>query len=115
MVIDINNISSQPAGKPRSDIADGAATDVNQATTQATAPSSSAGAVVNDSSTNADTVQLSDQAQELNRIQQSLKSFPDVDNAKVEAIRAQIASGSYQVNAEQLADKIIADDANFYL
>jgi len=62
---------------------------------------------------NADTVQLSDQAQEMARVQRSLAQLPEIDKAKVDEIRQQIESGSYSVDVEALADKILNDEQFF--
>ena len=105
MVIDINNISPQPSGKPRNGTADGTAAET--ATPKVDTANTSSSAV--------DTFELSDQAKSLARVQQALQGSPEVDEAKVQAITQQIANGTYQVNAEQLADKILADDSNFLL
>jgi negative regulator of flagellin synthesis FlgM len=34
---------------------------------------------------------------------------PDVDTAKVNAVRASIANGTYKVNAEAIADKLLSN------
>ena len=34
---------------------------------------------------------------------------PDIDTAKVEAVRTAISNGSYQVNAEAIADKLLSN------
>ena len=60
-----------------------------------------------------DTVQLSDQAQDIARIQRALAQLPEIDEARVKEIRDQIANGTYTVDVEALAEKILADDA-FY-
>lgn len=55
----------------------------------------------------ADSVSLSSTAKAISQLEGSLKNAPDVDLEKVEAIRARIASGDYQVNSENLAQKVL--------
>jgi negative regulator of flagellin synthesis FlgM len=106
MVIDIN--AAQP-GKPRnSGAGDVAAEKKSPANNASTTDNAS-------TSHSADTIELSAQAQELTRIQQSLQNLPQVDEARVNKLIQQIANGEYTVDAASLADKILADDKNFNL
>ena len=52
-------------------------------------------------------VSISKQAQALDRAQEAGDS--DIDMAKVEAVRSQIQQGTYQVNPEAIADKLLAN------
>lgn len=56
----------------------------------------------------ADGVKLTDTATNLKQIETRLRSAPDVDTSRVEAVRRRIESGDYQVNAGRLADRLIA-------
>ncbi len=56
-------------------------------------------------------VKLSAEAQHLKQLEVQLKSAPDVDSDKVNALRAAIADGSYQVNAERVAEKLLDFEA----
>ena len=107
MVNDINNINAPQPGKPRNGS--------NGAVDNVSGNSNNAAISTSDSSTNtsADTVQLSAQAQELNRIQSDLQSAPEVDEARVSEIRDSITDGSYTVDANRLAARILADEQNF--
>ena len=60
-----------------------------------------------------DTVQLSAHAQELSRIQRDLQALPEVDEARVNDIRERINNGSYTVDANQVATRILADEQFF--
>ncbi len=53
------------------------------------------------------TVKLSSDAQTLKSLEAKVKAGADFDNGKVSNIRAAIDNGSYQVNAERLAEKMI--------
>ena len=56
-------------------------------------------------------VKLSSTAQNLNQIETQVKAAPDIDSDKVAALRAAIADGSYQVNADSVADKLLNFEA----
>jgi len=51
-----------------------------------------------------DKVSLSDA---LSQLEQTLSEVPEVDSARVEAIKAAIEEGSYQVDSQELARKMI--------
>ena len=55
-------------------------------------------------------VKISQQARQLNDIQQTLLDTPEVDQNKVEAIRQSIESGQYEIDSHAIADKIIELD-----
>lgn len=53
------------------------------------------------------TVRLSSDAQTLKSLEASVMASSDIDNSKVASIRASVEDGSYQVNAERLAHKMM--------
>lgn len=53
-------------------------------------------------------VQLSPEAQQIQQIAEKLQKSPEVNEDKVAQLKAAIASGSYQVNAQRLAGKMIS-------
>jgi negative regulator of flagellin synthesis FlgM len=57
-----------------------------------------------------DNVSLSQEAQVLGRVEQAMKNSPEVDEAKVSAIRQAIAEGRYQINSERIAERMLAQD-----
>lgn len=57
-----------------------------------------------------DSVQLSDQAQSMQRLEENIAKAPSVNEDRVAALKAAIADGSYQINAERLADKILTSE-----
>ncbi|BFM11814.1 flagellar biosynthesis anti-sigma factor FlgM [Simiduia litorea] len=57
-----------------------------------------------------DSVQLSDQAQSLKRLEDNIASAPAVNDDKVATLRAAIADGSYQINAERIAEKMLTSE-----
>lgn len=58
-----------------------------------------------------DTVSLTDTAANLQKINQTINELPVVDNQRVEAIRQAIANGSYEINPQRTAEKLIGFEA----
>jgi negative regulator of flagellin synthesis FlgM len=58
-------------------------------------------------SSTADTISLSDNAVQLGKLDNSSVAAPVVDTKRVEQIRQAIENGSYEVNAEKVADKLM--------
>jgi len=82
----------------------------NQNRTQAAELESQAQSRVSSAPT--DSVVLTDVAAQMQKAEKVLAETPQVDKAKVEQIKASIADGSYQVNAEQVAEKLLRLEAN---
>ena len=59
-------------------------------------------------------VNLSKQAKELRQMGEKLDSYPEVDDSRVEAIRAALADGSYKVDAEKVAQKMLEMDESIF-
>jgi flagellar biosynthesis anti-sigma factor FlgM len=59
---------------------------------------------VNDVSTE---VQVSDEAQVLQRLMQAVRNTPDVRQDVVDDMREKISSGEYQVNVDALAEQLV--------
>lgn len=105
MPTDINGFNSTPGGaRPRSD---GVKTSSDTAKSSNASPTPSSGQKETLAS---DRVQLSDQAKLLNQIEDKLQDTPEVDEEKVAAIKAAIADGSYQPDAESIANKMMDMD-----
>lgn len=60
--------------------------------------------------TEADKVSLSDT---LAQLEQTLSEVPEVDQARVDAIKAAIENGSYQIDSQELARKMINFEGDF--
>lgn len=56
-----------------------------------------------------DRVSLSPEAQELLSAQKALDAIPDIRADKVEEIKARIADGTYRIDSEQIAAKMIRE------
>lgn len=54
-----------------------------------------------------DAVQLTSTATSLKQIESRLASIPEVDRARVESIRQRVESGSYKVDANRIADRLL--------
>lgn len=98
MVIDYSNLSSQSMSS-RGKVAQPSNSAVSSKSSGESAPApSSTGA--------GDTVKLSSTAQALIR-SESLDSTPDVDSERVAKLKADIESGSYQVDSRRVAEGML--------
>jgi negative regulator of flagellin synthesis FlgM len=52
-------------------------------------------------------------AQRLKTLEDSLLDIPVVDDDRVSSLKEQISNGSYQINAERIADKMIDLESMF--
>jgi len=59
-------------------------------------------------SNSVDTVSLSTGSQQVIELQQQLKTAPEIDNGKIEAIKQEIANGNYPLDAEKIAENFIS-------
>ena len=57
----------------------------------------------------ADTVVLSDTAKKVQEAQKQLKTIPDVREDKVAQLKEQIENGTYEIDEEKIAGKMIKD------
>ena len=57
-----------------------------------------------------DDVQLTDTATNLKRIEASLAEMPEIDQSRVDEIRQRLQSDSYQIDHQQLAQKMLRLD-----
>ena len=60
------------------------------------------------SSSSEDRVTLTNTASRLQDIEQQLSSASSIDNARVAEVQSAISSGDYNVNADRIADKMLA-------
>lgn len=61
-----------------------------------------------------DEVKLSSSALQLQEAERGLAQQPNVDQARVAAIRAAVSTGTYRVNAGALADGLLAQERLFF-
>ncbi len=57
----------------------------------------------------ADTVALSNAAKNIQEAQKKLEAIPDVREDKVAELKEQIENGTYEIDAEKIADKMLKD------
>ncbi|MGD8989909.1 MAG: flagellar biosynthesis anti-sigma factor FlgM [Desulfobacterales bacterium] len=57
----------------------------------------------------ADTVALSNAAKNIQQAQKELEALPDVREDKVAELKEQIENGTYEIDAEKIADKMLKD------
>jgi negative regulator of flagellin synthesis FlgM len=59
-------------------------------------------------------VNLSSQAKDLKQLEQKLGEFPEMDDDRIEQIRNALADGSYRIDAEKLAQKMLEMDKSIF-
>ncbi len=95
--------NADPLATLKNSSGNGVVTDKSQGATSA-ASASAASASAPQASV---TVTLTDSARSLQKIEAAVANAPVVNTAKVAALKQSINSGTYQVNAGQVADKIL--------
>ena len=102
MVIDFSRLNSTAplTGSTRSN----ASQDAGSATQAAPAKSAEQNSV---SAPSGESVHLSSEAQQLKKISDSLRDQPIVDKSRVAELKQAIADGSYQVDSNRVASKLL--------
>jgi negative regulator of flagellin synthesis FlgM len=54
--------------------------------------------------------QITDSAKNLAELEQTVQAMPAVDAARVTDVSNRLANGSYEINAERIADKLLRSD-----
>lgn len=60
-----------------------------------------------------DSVQLSSSAQKLAELEAKVQAAADMDAAKVARLKSAVADGSYQIDSENIANSLLAQDQDF--
>lgn len=105
-----NRIDSVPGGitpKPTKDAGQSrAATSIRSADADKAAAGESRAAVT-------DTVVLTERGQRLEQLEKAVSALPVVDRARVDAVKADIASGNYSVDVDNIADILLRTESDF--
>lgn len=56
-----------------------------------------------------DQVNISKEAKNIKKMQKSLQEKPEIRRKKIEEIKKQVSNGTYKINPEKIAEKIISD------
>ena len=100
MAIDINNLKTASHTQLRTN-RDSSATSNTATTTSSTT-----------TTVKTDSVSITSQAQQLQGAQSKMASLPEIDQGKVDAIKAAISEGRYKVDPEKLAANIASFEAD---
>ncbi|MDX1763403.1 MAG: flagellar biosynthesis anti-sigma factor FlgM [bacterium] len=60
-----------------------------------------------DQKTGSDQIEISGVVQEISRISELVRATPDIRSDRVDAVKAAIDSGSYQINGRKVAEKLL--------
>ena len=82
--------------------------------TQSTQPSTAEQATTQAQGARGENVNLSSQAKNLTQLEHKLGSYPEIDDDRIEQIRSALESGSYKVDAEKLAQKMLEMDESIF-
>ena len=99
MALDINRLNSSST----SGIGNTKAASVKEA-----APAQTSDVKVGASTPSGESVSLSAEAKQLSSLTAGLKDLPVVDSDKVNRLKQAIADGSYKVDSQKVADKLLA-------
>ncbi|MCR5813848.1 MAG: flagellar biosynthesis anti-sigma factor FlgM [Desulfovibrio sp.] len=69
----------------------------------------------NTANTSSDSVSLSHDAQLLMEAKRAAQAAPDVRQDKVEALRQQVANGTYHIDSRQLAEQLVREEPGLFL
>ncbi len=101
----VNNIG--PTGPQNVRVGDGSGV---ESKTAARADSSTAAGVDAGKSGTEDRVSITSTATFLQQVEEQLSKLPDVDDKRVEAIKQAIENGTFEIDANRVAEKLIAFD-----
>lgn len=58
--------------------------------------------------TSSDSVTFTTTASEMLKLEESLANIPDIDNSRVDAIKASIAEGKYQIDPDKIVNNLLS-------
>ena len=106
MAIDINRLNNAAASTSSSRTSTTQAGSRND-TASATQPAAPANATETSTAKTGESVQLSQQAQQLQKVTDKLSEQPIVDKERVARLKQAVADGSYQVDSKRVASKLL--------
>ena len=71
---------------------------------------SATGQGAKESQASGDTVELTSSAKLLERLEKTLSGLPEVDRAQVDAVKAQIENGEYEIDASKISEAMMRLD-----
>ena len=98
----INNVTGFPGNQPQR-AQEGSQVEVNRSEPEAEKQETGRPSTV-------DTVSLTDTSERLRNLENTLAALPVVDTQRVEAIQQAIADGSFEINADKIAEKMLQFD-----
>lgn len=81
---------------------------------QTTQPSAGEQAKAQAQGARGENVNLSSQAKDLKQLEQKLGNYPEMDDDRIEQIRSALEDGSYKIDAEKLAQKMLEMDKSIF-
>lgn len=110
MVIDFNRLNNAlPTATGRS----GSAQASGDAKASSGSSSASPAAVAPQGPASGESVRLSPEAQQLQTITDKLRELPDVDHERVARLKQAVADGSYQVDNQRVASKLLDFESRY--
>ncbi len=106
MVIDINRLNNA-AASTSTGRTNATQTGRSNDTANATQPAAPANAAEQSTAKTGESVQLSQQAQQLQKVTDKLSEQPIVDKERVARLKQAVADGSYQVDSKRVASKLL--------
>jgi len=55
-------------------------------------------------------MQITDAARTLGALEQTIRDLPAIDEARVQQVSARLADGSYQIDSDRIADKLLRSE-----
>lgn len=107
MSVDFNGIGPGQVNTQRTTADKGAGTQNTQPVANEQAKSQAQGA-------RGDSVNLSNQARNLKQLEQKLGDYPEMDDDRIEQIRSALENGTYKIDAEKLAQKMLEMDESIF-
>ena len=81
---------------------------------QTTQPASTEQAKTQAQGARGENVSLSNQAKNLKQLEQKLGDYPEMDDDRIEQIRSALENGTYKIDAEKLAQKMLEMDESIF-